>query len=110
MVKVRVVLCSTKVLQLSSSFVQAGMPWMAAPSNEKREETAVCALRGLEIVRDGAGLAKLVRDGQWRHRAVLSCARRRRAVKDYVQRCTRGVSGDFAWAYSALCKCVLYRK
>ena len=48
--------------------------------NEKRDETAVCGLRGLETGRDSAGSAKLGRDGEWQQWAVLSCARRRRAI------------------------------
>ena len=55
-------------------------------------------------------VSKLGRDGQWRPRAVLSGARRRRAVQEYVERYTRGVPGGCAWVSSALCKCALYRK
>jgi hypothetical protein len=59
---------------LSSSVVQACLPWMVVPRNAKRDETAVCRLRGLETVRGDAGLAKLGRDGQGRHGTVRSGA------------------------------------
>ena len=60
------------------------MPWMVVKSLEKMDETAVCGLRGLEPGRVSAGLATRGRDGQGRHGAVISGARRRRAVKEYV--------------------------
>ena len=46
-------LAKGKVLQMSSSVVQVCVPWMVAPRNEKRDETAGCGLRGLATVRDG---------------------------------------------------------
>jgi hypothetical protein len=79
MEKVCVMLCSTpvatgqgrsssltkrKALHVWSSVVQACMPRMAALRSEKMDEAAVCGLRGLEPGRDGAGPAKLERDGQ----------------------------------------------
>ena len=61
------------------------------PGTSRGNETAGCGLRGLETGRDGAGSSKLGQDGPWRPRAVLSGARRRRAVQEYVERYTRGV-------------------
>jgi hypothetical protein len=123
--KVRVVPCSTpgtaarqgrfsslakrQGLRVSSSVVQVCMLWMVAPRNAKRDETAGCGLRGLEPGRDGAGPAKLGRDGQRRQRAALNCAKRRRAVQDYGQCYTRGVRGGVAWTSSVLGKYALYR-
>ena len=52
-------LAKRKVLLVASSVVQACMPWMAAPRNEKRDETAGCDLLGLGTGRGDAGLAKL---------------------------------------------------
>jgi hypothetical protein len=83
---------------------------MAAKSIEEMDETAACGLLCLEIELEGAGPAKLGRASQWWQRAVLSCARRRRAVQEYGQRYMRGVPGGFAWAFSVLCRCALYRK
>ena len=89
-------LAKRKVLLVASSVVQACLPGRAVSRNEQSDETAGCGLRGLETGRDGAGSSKLGRDGPWRPRAVLSGARWRSAVQEYVERYTRGVPGGFA--------------
>jgi hypothetical protein len=61
-----------KVLLVLSSFVQACMPWMAAPRNEKRDETAGCGLRGLATVRDSVGPSAAVRDGGAPYKIMVS--------------------------------------